>query len=267
METIGKKFKSFRMIIIENDSKDGTDKSLATFAESRPEFVELISEKMDGKPDPNAPADPLPGDFALSALRFYKMAKLRNIYMDRLAKLPQISQPNTLVMMVDLDLAKISIEGTLGSLSSILAGKKKLDSDWDLVCANGLTSECNKESVGKQACSFVRKDNGKFGRSYDSLATRFTDQEMEHSFQIPAGQPRPPKFDVEWGNHQQYTRIKTNDRDADPIPAKSCFGGLAVYKAQSIKNLRYEGGDCEHISFNGKLDKVYIVPDFNTYYD
>ena len=52
------------------------------------------------------------------------------------------------------------------------------------------------------------------------------------------------------------------------IPVKSAFGGLAVYKYDSVKSSRYipkrlaYGWECEHVSFNASIDKLAVLPNF-----
>ncbi|GBG32961.1 Hypothetical Protein FCC1311_091872 [Hondaea fermentalgiana] len=270
LEVIAKAFKSSYFIIVENDSEDGTDKLLASWVTRREEHVRLISRKMEEEmsQDPSMPAPPLNhDDFPLSALRFHKMAVLRNLYVDVLDTLPQMSKRNTLVAIVDLDLKSIPIDDTLRSLSAILSQGKDMRMDWDLVCANGIVSNCRVQALGSESCQFVRKDNGENGRAYDSLATRLTQDEMDNGFTVGPGMEAPPNHRDRWKAHEAAVGSKLNSRDAPPLRVKSCFGGVAVYRARSLQGKRYSGGDCEHMSVNGKLDNVYIVPDFNVYYD
>lgn len=55
--------------------------------------------------------------------------------------------------------------------------------------------------------------------------------------------------DVEHFDPHHYTEIngRVYDRGHPPIPVWSCFGGMAIYRHEVIRNARYGGGDCEHV--------------------
>ena len=44
-------------------------------------------------------------------------------------------------------------------------------------------------------------------------------------------------------------------RGDEPLPVKSAFAGLALYRGKSVRGLRYDEGtrDCEHVSFHRAL--------------
>jgi hypothetical protein len=46
----------------------------------------------------------------------------------------------------------------------------------------------------------------------------------------------------------------------------SSFGGLGFYRFDVIKDLWYEGGDCEHIKFNRDAGGTYINPNIVSLY-
>ena len=248
---IGSVFKSCRFILVENDSKDGTDQLLKDWAKDK-QNVFLISKKMDHELNPSLPTLEKGHNYMLSKRRFTKMALLRNMYMKKLEELvnPKVE---TWVAVVDLDLHTIPVKATLESLSEQTRG------NWDAICANGITSICRIEVRGSIGCDFVRKDNGKFGRPYDTLALRLDKSELEQNFSSPEKKSA-------WIAHHHKVGRRIN-RAHEPLKVASCFGGLTVYKAEKFKKLRYSGEDCEHISVNRHLDSIEIVPDFNVYYD
>ena len=43
-----------------------------------------------------------------------------------------------------------------------------------------------------------------------------------------------------------------------PMRVRSAFGGIAVYKPDVLYALRYEGGDCEHISIHERMQEVFM---------
>ena len=254
---IGSFFKSCRFILIENDSKDGTDQLLQNWAKDK-QNVFLISKKMDHELEPLLPKLREGEIWSLSPHRFTKMALLRNMYMK---KLEELVDPNvdTWVIVADLDLHSIPVKDTLESLNNQKTG------NWDLICANGLTSRCVNEGSGSAKCNIKRKDNGKFGRTYDTLAIRLNQRELDEKFDPM----NDPKKVTPFSRHHVDMVLKFNNKARAPVRVSSCFGGLAVYKAEKFKKLRYSvpSEDCEHVSINRHLSSVEVVPDFNVYYD
>ena len=248
LRAIGSVFRSCRFILVENDSKDGTDRLLREWAKDK-ENVILISKKMDDELAPLLPKLEKDDNYMRSTRRFTKMAILRNIYMEKMEELidPRVQ---TWAMIVDLDLHSIPVKETLQSLSN------HADGQWDMICANGITSKCH---TAGSICNFIRKDNGKLGRPYDTLATRLDKNELENSFNSKAR-------DNAWLRHQTTVQNRLN-KAKSPVKVSSCFGGIGVYKAEKIKGMRYTGEDCEHISLNKRLSSIEIIPDFNVYYD
>jgi hypothetical protein len=55
------------------------------------------------------------------------------------------------------------------------------------------------------------------------------------------------------------------ERGDELVPVNSCFGGLGVYRMEALLRSRYEGGDCEHVSFHRTmrqqgLTRLYLNP-------
>lgn len=251
LEEISSHFSKRHFILIENDSIDGTQKLLKKWANGR-DYVNLISKKMDSEIEStNFPHPGKKMDYSLSRKRFEKMAVLRNIYMHNL---PEYTKAlNTWVMVVDLDLKSIPLEDTLVVLNSLI------HKQWDAVCANGLFT--NPYGYVK------RKDNGKMARPYDTLATRFLEDDLDKNFTI-LDQIQTLDIRKEWNNHQQKVwNVMMKNKDVEEIPVKSCFGGLAIYKGNKFFGRKYSGEDCEHISVHRHLNDIKLLPQFNVYYN
>jgi hypothetical protein len=170
-------------------------------------------------------------------LRTARLAWCRNKYMEYLdANL----SGNEFVMVADLDGANLGL--TRESIRSIWSR-----SDWSVVCANqrhayfdiwALRHEiwCAGDWITEYRNLTINKKMSSRRALKRSLYSK-----MRH---IPSGN--------EW------------------IPVRSAFGGLAIYKAKSIKALRYQGlsdyGEevCEHVSFNESITSkgllMFIVP-------
>ena len=170
-------------------------------------------------------------------LRTARIALCRNKYMEYL---DMNLSGNEFVMVVDLDGANSGL--TIESIRSIWSR-----SDWSVVCANqrhayfdiwALRHEswCPGDWITEYKNLTINKKINSRKALKRSLYSK-----MRH---IPAGN--------EW------------------IPVRSAFGGLAIYKAKSIKALRYQGlsedGEevCEHVSFNESITckglSMFIVP-------
>lgn len=83
---------------------------------------------------------------------------------------------------------------------------------------------------------------------YDLLAVEFKDGTRPH-----------------WVGDMQYPDTKDQIKKADKSSVdgtmfvNSAFGGMAFYKANKIRGIRYTGTDCEHISFNKQIGGVHIT--------
>lgn len=253
LEKIAKPFQKSHFILIENDSTDKTPKLLKKWAQKR-KNVTLISDKMDVSIEStNYPDTGHKNDYSLSRKRFEKMAVLRNLYLQNLPKFAETDEANTWILVVDLDLKSIPVEDTLNVLYS-LAYKQ-----WDAVCANGVIS-----SYGGYV---KRRDNGKSAKAYDTLATRMMDDDLSQNYTIL---DHLQSFEVreKWNRHQRNVqKFMRQHKDDEEVQVKSCFGGLAIYKAAKLRNLKYTGEDCEHISIHKHMNSIKILPQFNVYYN
>lgn len=258
---LGKHFKKFQIIVIENDSKDGTDKIVKKWGETH-ENTTVISKHLDEN-DMNLDQPDKTLKQPFSNRRFQKMAYVRNIYMSEMEKIDWFGNPDTLVAIADLDLHEIPTENILKGL--------KTNIDWNLLCANGIERNvCNDKKLKlwgfptSDICTF--KHNNTPGKYYDSLAIRFNeDQEMSFAdLKIKGDEFRKEQLK----NHEIKAWKLFNNVNDEPLEVKSCFGGFAMYKSQELKGLRYNGGDCEHISINNNIqNKKFTLPGMVVYYD
>jgi hypothetical protein len=114
IEAIGKEFSDYKVILFENDSRDGTKELLAKWAAQNSK-VTILTKDFHNKKRPN--------------IKF--MADARNYYLQELLK-PQYDHFD-IMMVVDMDmLYGFDIRGIRHSFSQI--------SRWDAVCSNGIIS-------------------------------------------------------------------------------------------------------------------------------
>jgi hypothetical protein len=223
--------KDYHVVMFENDSKDNTKQILSDWVNERKNIhVSLndfqtitIPEKQKSLVNP-----------AFSVHRIEKMASYRNFYLDYIEK---ENLPGDYVIIADMDIHKIYLEGIIQSFS--------LDYEWDALMANG---------ISRAPSSFFRR------RYYDTYALvecgRQTTPQTEES--IKAAQ-------YKWSFLKPGMPL---------IRVASAFGGLAIYKREAIANCRYGvllnddekvESRTEHFFFHQQMaangyDKIYINP-------
>lgn len=196
-------FRSGRVLVVCNDSTDGTERVIDDWARARPGQVV------------NVPAPPR----AEGASAFSHMARLRNALLERLDALPSTD----LVAVIDGDLeGPVSLEGLAHSVA-LLAQARGPDGVAALGINNWLGLPLLMPFVG-------------YGY-YDPLAFR------ELSWERAASDA---------AIRYRLARLRRGD---EPLPVKSAFAGLALYRADSVRGLRYDEGarDCEHVGFHRAL--------------
>jgi len=129
IKKIAKTFIRSKIIIVENDSVDGTDKLCQQWVRKNKDMdIELISGPLDNDiPLSTSPEDQIDSPF--SRKRFEKMAFVRNIYMKELDK---VQWDDCLVMIVDLDIKDIHPSNII----KIIHKEKPME--WNVLCANGV---------------------------------------------------------------------------------------------------------------------------------
>lgn len=224
-------FRDFKVVIYENDSKDGTKGLLQKWHESFSDKVFVImDEGMQEKVIPST-RDVNCNPF-FSQWRIERMASLRNKY---LSFVEDNGWNPDYLMVVDLDVSRISIDGVMSSFNPAY--------EWDAVSAFGYSYS-----------PLMKK------RYHDTFALVETGKENTSQTE---------KSIYEYC--QKYGKIKP---DQEWVRVYSAYGGLALYSYESIKGLRYKAilnGDsrvetrCEHFSLYHQMCErgetfVYINP-------
>jgi len=159
-----------------------------------------------------------------------RIAKLRNALLSAIEE----DQPTELVAMLDGDLeGPISLDGVAHSIELMAR-----DPSIGAVAAFGLNNWVGFDTTAP----FL-------GYSYyDPYA--FREREWERVESDAA---------IRW----RLGRLRRGD---PPVPVKSAFAGLAIYRAEGIRGLRYpvEGSDCEHVGFHrglrGRGKSIFVNP-------
>ena len=225
-------FSDYMVFVYENDSDDKTKKLLSEWAASDSDHV-LVSlndnDHTNTIPTQNETGKVNP---FYSARRINKMAKLRNHYMD------YVEQHNwgaDYMMVIDLDVAGLSLDGILNSFES--------REDWHAITAYGY-------SLGPN----LRK------RYHDTYAL------TEYGDEYTPQTTKKIHFLA-----KKYGKLVGSQ---DLIRVFSAFGGLAIYKFEAVRGLKYQAIPnedekvevrCEHYSIYKQMvergyDKIYINP-------
>jgi len=217
IEALSAYFESTIIVVVENGSKDKTRTVLENWAAtcSSLHIIDGIVPALENTPD--TMANPY-----YAVKRISRLAALRNQYLDFLKTLD--SAPD-LVLVVDFDVDRISLEGVLDSFSRA--------AEWDVATAYGYSvSPALRE------------------RYHDTFAL------------VPLGQENTPQVEGQLKAIQRaWKQEKTSDR---LVPVYCAFGGLSIYKYQQINDLSYSvypntdqrvEARCEHFSIADKLQK------------
>lgn len=103
--------------------------------------------------------------------------------------------------------------------------------DWDLMASNGIMG-LNEEGEGGP-------------RFFDAWAFR------EHSLTEPR-------------SFEQINSLHFRP-GMPPFPVRSAFGGLAIYRSEALRTIRYAGDDCEHVTLHRAMrddgyDRLFLNP-------
>lgn len=236
---IAEPFRRYNILIVENDSKDGTRASLLKWSRSDPNVkilgcgVNVESCQMGLSFDRN---------HTNSESRFTKMARLRNLYL-KCAKDHYSLSGYRYMVVWDLD-----IDGwtyTAGLLNSLgfIREQRRLGREVRSVCAYGIKLSSALSSYYYDTVAHVDHD-----RDRDRGINTQRDRDVSEG----PGKGRDNK-------RMRDLRIRGNmsfyKRGSHPVPVKSCFGGLVIYDRKGLGGLMHSvpSSECEHLSLQAKL--------------
>jgi len=222
--------KDYHVVIYENDSVDDTKQILTDWANERKNVhISLNNFNTVTIPEKRSEVNPF-----FSIYRINKMASYRNNYLEYIEK---ENLAGDYVIMVDLDVNKICINGIINSFA--------VHYEWDAITANGIS----------------RSFSSKFRKQYyDTYALYACGQEN-----IPKTEKSVAEAKRQWAFLKPGMPL---------IKVASAFGGLAIYKKETIKRCRYQAlpnnderveSRTEHFSFYQQMkangyDKIFINP-------
>lgn len=225
-----RRFDDYKVVVFENDSKDGTKNLLSEWVESAPQRVFAYMTDTDGKATIPTFKESKGNPF-FGHKRIDRMAALRNQYMDLLWSKGWDAD---YLMVVDLDVAKIDLKGVLTSFNN--------EMEWDAVTAFGY-------SLGP------------------TLKPRYHDTYALALFGDDTPQTEQKIADMQY-------QLGSIVKEKQWVRVTSAFGGLAIYKMEAVKGLRYEVYEnkddrvevtCEHYSIYKQMqergyNKFFINP-------
>ena len=234
INSLQKFFKSFKVVLFENDSKDDTRRLLLDW-EKEKNFVHIIkcndpviqsiikSDSFECKLN----LTPAIADGPFSKSRFSKMVKFRNILLEKSKQFVRNPQSTT-ILMIDTDLVgPFSIDGIAHSFGH----------SWDMISSYGITGIAL------------------------TLGNTFYYDLMAYKDSNTTGIPSNPIQLL-----KVSSTVNGKQRGDPLLPVLSSFAGFAIYKYTSIKDSDYSGDNlCEHINLHDNMiskgfKKLYINP-------
>jgi glycosyltransferase involved in cell wall biosynthesis len=229
LEKLRESFAASNVIIFENDSIDGTRQTLENWSSASDNVKTVFETYSESTIPPDSSEGP---NKFYSFQRISKMVKYRNNYLDELKKM---EKPVDFVIILDLDITHLKLEGIAHSLG--------LSDNWDVVCANGYS----------YSSSLAR-------RYHDTYALVELGKEMN--------------VQKEESIYQNLIVWSTLKQGMPLIPVYSAFGGLAIYRYDALKDSRYSivyNDDrrvevrCEHFTLcrdirNAGYTRIFINP-------
>jgi hypothetical protein len=241
VEQTAERFARHRVLVVEEDSVDGTKTVLADWA-SRNANVALLSST-------NAvPIPPAKASGVMGSGRFQRLAALRNVYLDELHT-PAVRSMEFLVV-ADGDLALgwdlDGIAHSFGMLAGAPDGAGPVEGSGGEGCAEGGGEGVDRP--GGQPLSWLAYRQRERNLPWDAVCSngravdqqnRFFDTLAFRSLYFNRGN---------WQGHEHVAHALADP----PEEVHSCFGGLAIYRKSAIGSCRYSAGkgDCEHVLFN-----------------
>ena len=225
-ESVGRMFKDYTILIVENDSKDQTRQLLLEWAAKNPR-VKILGCGVNAK-ECSLPKAPKTDGHYVDRTRIQKMVDLRNIYLDHIKT--HYSDYDYTVMW-DLDMiGSVYLDGIQHSL-----GYLAHHPDVDVVCSYGIYH-----------WAF-------FTLFYDTYALLHRDE----TFHID----HKTIHDIRKGMWEaKYSRGNP------PVQVDSCFSGFAIYRTPSFmdSDIKYDMSppdnlECEHVRLNKKIKGKKVV--------
>ena len=228
-----KYFADYAIVIVENDSKDGTREELINWAKNDHHIHIIGCENQTNSIHPcNLSLAATKAQFIPETKRIEKMVQLRNIYLNYIDNHKQLNQFDY-VIVEDLDLTSYTYLNGLFSTGYYLNTNTTIDA----ICSNGI---------------FYNQVLGNL-ISYETYFDPYAHKDQEN-------QNWSMTYNDLWSSF-----FRKYPCDKDLINVQSCFSGRTIYRYRSIKGKRYRTyldqnnqAVCEHVGFHQELNKMYL---------
>jgi glycosyltransferase involved in cell wall biosynthesis len=241
IEHIKNKFKESIIIVVENNSTDGTKELLSDLKNKTKNFFVLTKDVE------NSLIDRKSGGME----RIIKMASFRNQYLNFIFQSTWRTKFDYLIV-IDADIDAFSEEGLIKTIENA-------PSDWSALFANGRYY-------------------------YNFLGVNFLGQYYDLFAFIPCQEYSQPddRYELTYREMAIFSDLLTNKKlkNYQYFECRSAFGGIGIYKIESIQNSQYKTHQndrssvfeavCEHIAFNIsclEYGKNYISSEMLVYYE
>jgi len=232
VEDLGSRFSDYYVVILENNSVDGTKKVISSWAARNKKVISVTRDNMIERTSPKGLNIRFPG---VSPFRIGRIAQCRNILLNEIRSrfCPDF------VCMIDADLYGFDVDGIVDSIHNAPQG-------WGALFANG-----------QNLCLGKLDKTKTFPSQYDCYAY------------LPEGADyRDSSYCVYKRKEQDRLCYEMNklleSNNSDYLKITSAFGGIGVYKFESIRELSYEAIMlpqlaplsvclCEHVPFNSAV--------------
>jgi len=233
LSAITKLFADYAIVIVENDSKDGTRRELINWAKTDSHIHIIGCENQTNSIQScnlSLPATRI--QFHPETKRIEKMVRLRNIYLNYIENHVLLKQFDYTIIE-DLDLTSYTYIDGLFTTGFYLYNNSNIDA----ICSNGIYYNRVLGNAFSYETYFdpyahKDKDNQNWSMSYNDL----------------------------WSS--VFRKYSCND---NLIPVQSCFSGRSIYRLNSIKGKRYrtyldqnKEAVCEHVGLHETLNKMYL---------
>jgi hypothetical protein len=229
VEKMGKIFKDYRVLIVENDSKDGTRKYLLNWAKRNPKITILGCGYNENKCSIKKASEKTEGH-GVDRIRIKKMVDLRNIYLTEIKENSELRDYDYAIFW-DLDaIGAVYLDGVAHTIN-YLDQKPSVD----VVCAYGIYRW------------------GLLTLFYDTYALLHKGEKF-HIDMKTAHDIRKGLWETKY------------DRGEDPVEVDSCFSGFSIYRIDSLlpDNVIYDMSpennlECEHVRLNMKIKGKKVI--------
>lgn len=232
---LGSMFRDYKVLIVENDSIDGTRDALQEWKKKDPRITILgcgINKSTCHMKFPKTIGHPK------NSIRILKMVTIRNIYMDYIAQNKDLFKGYEFVVVWDMDIKGTFYLDGIGHSGSIFKHQPQVN----MLCSNGISIiNYGPMIFHTYADPYAHGDFG--DKDLDEVGMKRTSQNL-------------------WVNWPEQCSSGKNDL----VKVASCFNGFAMYRRSAIEDKKYllvEGKDyplCEHRTLHSQMEGIYLNP-------